>query len=145
MNRKMCSWCHENNDVIPFAKSRCTKCGHNFELPRIECDCRVCSLRRRAVRLMGTHDVEGVGARLFQTVWHLLAESGGVDESQGAEYRRVRDAFDSVGMYGVIEFFILHHANQQPPRTQPADAELPLPELELPEPPEHWNREDYKP
>jgi hypothetical protein len=133
------------NDVIPFGKPLCVECGHEFGKPRMDCGCRVCSLRRRAVRLMGTHDADGVGMRLFQTVWHLLEESGLVDKAQGAEYRRVRDAFDAVGLYGVIEFFIMQHANQVPKNAKPEEVVLPLPELELPEPPDYWNREDHKP
>jgi hypothetical protein len=39
-----CSWCHEQNELHPVHKTYCI-CGHRADVPRIECDCRLC--RRR--------------------------------------------------------------------------------------------------
>lgn len=40
-----CSWCHEPNDVETHTNGRktfCWSCGHRADVPRVQCDCRVC-------------------------------------------------------------------------------------------------------
>lgn len=111
MNRQMCSWCHTINDVIPFAKSECVQCGHDFTKPRMACECRLCLLRREmymsVATALRTRDYKSV----FDEVWRCLAKCGGCDEIRGSEYTRVFALYDKIGMWGLLEFFILAHAN----------------------------------
>jgi hypothetical protein len=39
-----CSWCHETNEVRCGRKVYCWNCGHRGDVPRIDCDCRVCEI-----------------------------------------------------------------------------------------------------
>jgi hypothetical protein len=39
-----CSWCHEANEVRRGKKVYCRNCGHRGDVPRVQCDCRVCRI-----------------------------------------------------------------------------------------------------
>lgn len=40
MMLRLCSWCHEVNDVVHF--KWCATCGHRADRPRSECNCYQC-------------------------------------------------------------------------------------------------------
>ncbi len=122
MNRTMCSWCNKMNDVIPFAKSNCFECGHNFELSRMDCDCRVCQVRREMVQSVQYLLRRRDDRTQFDATWSVLAKSGGCDRKGSLEYYRVAEVFETVGIWGVVEEFILRHANTivpQEPQPKP--------------------------
>jgi len=65
-----CSWCHEPN---PADQKYCSNCGHRADLPRVKCDCLMCS---RITALCGAATAEAsAGTMTLEKAIDLLSDS----------------------------------------------------------------------
>lgn len=57
--RMSCSWCNARVTVHPGEVTRCLHCGHHANLPRLDCGCAVCWLRRVMAEEIRHQDDDG--------------------------------------------------------------------------------------